>query len=97
MNRLNFEWDKKKAGTNKKKHGVSFDEARSVFYDENAIEFYDPDHSSEEDRFILIGTSHKLKTLVVCHCFRKEGKTVRIISARKADKDEAKFYWSERK
>ena len=97
MKSLKFEWDKSKESTNVKKHGISFDEARTAFYDENAIQFYDPDHSSEEDRFILLGASHKLNTLVVCHCFREEETRVRIISARKADKDEAKVYWSIRK
>ena len=97
MKSLKFEWDKSKESTNIKKHGISFDEARTAFYDENAMQFYDPDHSSEEDRFILLGMSHKLNTLVVCHCFREEETRVRIISARKADKDEAKVYWSSRK
>ncbi len=66
MNKLEFEWDKKKDNTNAKKHGVSFDEAQTAFYDEQAIQFYDPEHSDEEDRFILLGTSFKLKTHVVC-------------------------------
>ncbi len=97
MRRLLFKWDDKKNTVNTKKHGVSFDEAKSVFYDEFAIQFYDPEHSESEDRFILLGTSFKLKTLVVCHCFREEETVVRIISARKADKDEGQVYWSERK
>lgn len=97
MNNLAFEWDNKKNDANQKKHGVSFDEARTVFFDEYAIQFYDPDHSSEEDRFILIGSSHTLKTLVVCHCFREGETKIRIISARKADKNESKFYWGTRK
>jgi len=97
MKLLEFEWDSKKDRVNTKKHGVSFDEARTVFYDEYAIQFLDPEHSESEDRFILLGTSFKLKVLVVCHCFRKEETVVRIISARKADKDEEQVYWSERK
>lgn len=97
MNRLEFEWDLKKAKSNIKKHGVTFEEAQSVFYDEYAIQFYDPEHSESEDRFILLGTSFKSKTLVVCHCFREKETKVRIISARKADKDEQQVYWSERK
>ncbi len=97
MNKLKFEWDKKKAASNLKKHGVSFDEARSVFYDEQAIQFYDPEHSESEDRFILLGTSYKLKTLIVCHCFREKETKIRIISARKADNEEAQVYWSKRK
>jgi len=94
---LEFEWDKKKEKINAKKHGVSFDEAKSVFYDENAIQFYDPEHSDEEERFILLGTSFKLKMLVVCHCFREEETKIRIISARKADTEEKQVYWSNRK
>ena len=97
MNQLEFEWDDRKDKANTKKHGVSFDEARTVFYDEYAIQFFDPEHSESENRFILLGTSFKLKTLVVCHCFRQEETVVRIISARKADKDEEQVYWSERK
>lgn len=97
MSHLKFEWDKRKENANLNKHGISFEEARATFYDENAIQFFDPDHSDEEDRFILLGISHKLNTLVVCHCFREQETSVRIISARKADKDEENFYWSYRK
>jgi uncharacterized DUF497 family protein len=97
MVKILFQWDKRKENANVKKHGISFEEARTSFYDENAIQFLDPDHSDEEERFILLGLSHKLNTLVVCHCFREEETTVRIISARKADKDEANAYWSHRK
>jgi uncharacterized DUF497 family protein len=93
MNRLRFEWDGKKEKTNIKKHGISFDEASSAFYDENAIQFFDPDHSQGEDRFILLGISFKLRVLVVCHCFRKEETVVRIISARKTDRGEGNEYW----
>ena len=94
MKYLVFEWDKKKEKANIKKHGISFEDARTSFYDEHAIQFFDPDHSNDEDRFILLGTNHKLKTLVVCHCFREAEALVRIISARKADKDELDAYWS---
>jgi uncharacterized DUF497 family protein len=97
MKRLEFQWDSEKNERNIKKHGVSFEEAQTVFYDEYAIQFFDPDHSEEEDRFILLGTSFKLKTLVVCHCFRQAEMIIRIISARKADKDEERVYWSARK
>jgi uncharacterized DUF497 family protein len=97
MKQLVFEWDKRKENVNIKKHGISFEEARTTFYDENAVQFFDPDHSDEEGRFILLGVSHRLNTLVVCHCFREEETMVRIISARKADKDEANVYWSYRK
>ncbi len=71
MNEFRFEWDERKEKANIKKHGVSFNEARTVFYDENAIQFFDPDHSKSEDRFILLGISLKLRILVVCHCFRE--------------------------
>jgi len=94
MDYLKFEWDKKKEKANLKKHGVSFEEARTAFYDELAIQFFDPNHSDDEDRFILLGTSYKLNTLVVCHCFRVDEMIIRIISARKADKAELEAYWS---
>ena len=97
MKTLIFEWDNKKNKANIKKHGISFDEARTCFYDEFAIQFYDPDHSEDEDRFILLGNSYKLNTLVICHCFKEEETVVRIISARKADKDETLNYWERRK
>jgi uncharacterized DUF497 family protein len=97
MDELRFEWDKRKERVNIKKHGVSFDEARSVFYDENSIQFFDPDHSENEDRFILLGISFKLRILVVCHCFMESETIVRIISARKADGDEEDEYWRHRR
>ena len=97
MKYLEFEWDENKDQTNTKKHGVSFDEARTAFFDENAIQFFDPDHSETEDRFLLLGTSYSLNTLVVCHCYREDETIVRIISARLADKDEEQAYWGNRK
>lgn len=97
MDDLTFEWDDRKDKANIKKHGISFQEARSTFYDENAIQFFDPDHSDDEDRFILLGSSYRLNTLVVCHCFMEEETIIRIISARKADKDETKAYWKYKK
>ena len=97
MDKIIFEWDDKKDKTNKRQHGVSFEEARTAFYDENAIQYFDPDHSDEEDRFILLGLSFKLKILVVCHCFRESDSVIRIISARKADKEEEYEYWRMRK
>jgi uncharacterized protein len=97
MNELRFEWDERKERANIKKHGVSFNEAQSVFYDENAIQYFDPDHSDDEDRFILLGISYKLRTIVVCHCFRESETIVRIISARKAASDEENEYWSNRR
>ena len=92
MQPIRFEYDQQKAIGNLKKHGVAFDEAKTVFFDENAIRYYDPDHSEEEDRFIMLGLSLKLRALVVCHCFRTDDMSIRIISARKADKREAAAY-----
>ena len=97
MDELRFQWDDKKEQSNIHKHGVSFDEARDVFYDENAMQFFDPDHSETEDRFILLGLSFKSRILIVCHCYRESETVVRLISARKADKDEAHEYWRRRK
>lgn len=96
MTDIGFEWDEKKSKSNIKKHGVSFKEAQTAFYDEQAIVFNDPEHSDEEDRFILLGTSHKLNTLVVCHCFRERESIIRLISARKANKEEEQYYWTQR-
>ena len=93
MRDLRFEWDEDKNRENIKKHGVSFQEAQTVFLDENAMRFFDPDHSRDEDRFIMLGMSFKLRVLVVCHCHRRNDTVIRIISARKADKHEAKDYW----
>jgi uncharacterized DUF497 family protein len=92
MDGLRFEWNESKNKENIKKHGVSFQEAQSIFMDEYAIRFFDPDHSENEDRFIMLGVSFTLRVLVVCHCFRKDDTTIRIISARKADQREAKHY-----
>jgi hypothetical protein len=89
---LRFEWELRKASANEKKHGVSFEEAKSVFYDENARLISDPDHSQDEDRFILLGVSHSLRVILVCHCYRNEGNVIRIISARKATPKESKAY-----
>ena len=92
MHQIRFEWDEKKNRENQRKHGVSFEEAGTVFFDDNAIQYYDPDHSKEEDRFIMLGLSLKLRVLVVCHCFRADDSVIRLISARKANKEEAKAY-----
>jgi uncharacterized DUF497 family protein len=90
-----FEWDEKKSKSNLTKHKVSFDEAQTVFFDSNARMIFDPDHSSSEDRFILLGMSALLRVLVVCHCCREnEGTVIRIISARKANRKEQKQYES---
>ena len=92
MTFLRFEWDEKKDRANQRKHGVSFGEARTVFYDEHAIEFPDPDHSSVEDRFLMLGLSHRLRVLLLCHCFRENESVIRIISARKATREERTVY-----
>jgi uncharacterized protein len=92
MEDLTFAWDSDKSELNKRKHGISFEEAESVFYDEKAIEFYDPEHSDDEDRFLMLGMSFKLRILVVCYCLRDKGSVIRIISARKATRKEGKAY-----
>jgi uncharacterized DUF497 family protein len=89
---IQFEWDPHKAATNLKKHQVSFEEAKSVFYDEFAVQFFDKDHSSAEDRFLMLGLSSEARLLLVCHCEREQGGVIRIISARKATKRESAFY-----
>ena len=96
MHDIRFEWDKRKAALNRRKHGVSFEEAQTVFYDEHAVEFFDPDHSEQEDRFVMLGMSFKLRVLVVCHCVREAQSVIRIISARKATHREAEQYRRER-
>ena len=92
MSNIRFEWDARKASANKKKHGISFEEARTVFFDENAKLIDDPDHSDDEERFVLLGVSSSLKVMLVCHCYREKGNVVRIISARKASPRESKQY-----
>ena len=92
MSALSFEWDERKAAANAKKHGVGFVEAKSVFVDEQAKLIGDPDHSEDEDRFVLLGLSSVLRLLLVCHCYRAEGNVIRIISARKASAHESKSY-----
>jgi len=87
---LRFEWDRRKNAANKRKHGVSFEEAQSVFYDDRAILIDDPDE--DEERFVLLGLSSALRTLVVCHCYREEDNLIRIISARKAQREERVEY-----
>ena len=89
---IKFEWDPTKAASNLKKHQVSFDEAKSVFYDEFAVQFFDEEHSSDEERFLMLGMSSGAKLLIVCHCEREHGEVIRIISARKATKRESAFY-----
>ena len=89
---IRFEWHPGKAAANLKKHQVSFEEAQSVFYDEYAVQFFDEEHSSDEDRFIMLGMSVHTRLLIVCHCEREDGEVIRIISARKATRRESAFY-----
>ena len=92
MTPLHFEWDEAKNRASQRKHGVAFEEACTVFYDEEAIEFYDDEHSGREDRFLLLGLSGRLRVLMVCHCHREGGDVIRIVSARKATTTERKLY-----
>lgn len=92
MDGIKFEWDPNKNEVNKKKHKISFEEAQTVFYDENALVIDDPAHSKEEERFIILGFSKKANMLVVCHCYREADSVIRIISARKATQTEIKQY-----
>lgn len=89
---IEFEWDRAKARINRRKHGVSFEEAKSVFYDEYARQFFDVEHSESEERFIMLGLSDRSRILVVCHCERMKGEIIRIISARKATSREREYY-----
>jgi uncharacterized protein len=90
--KLRFEWDARKAAANRRKHGISFEEAKTVFYDERALLIEDPDDEGEEDRFVLLGISTAIRTLVVCHCYRESDSLIRIISARKASRTERRDY-----
>ncbi len=92
---LKFDWAASKASANLKKHRVSFEEAQSVFYDEFAIQFFDDEHSVDEERFLLLGMGSGVRLLIVCHCEREAGDAIRIISARKATKRESAFYKGE--
>jgi uncharacterized DUF497 family protein len=96
MREVQFEWDEAKNRENRRKHGVPFEEAQTVFLDENAMRFFDPDHSANEDRFLMLGISFRLRVLVVCHCYRVSDSVIRINSARKADKGEEINYWNAR-
>ena len=89
---MDFVWDESKASANQKKHKISFEEAQTVFEDIEALRIFDPDHSEEEERFVLLGLSSKLRILVVCHCYRGEGEQIRIISVRKATRTESLTY-----
>lgn len=92
MDEIRFEWDENKNELNKKKHRISFEEAQTVFYDPEALVIDDPEHSEEEERFIILGLSKRANLLVVCHCYRASETVIRIISARKATRNEAKQY-----
>ena len=94
---IKFEWDKPKAAGNLKKHQVFFKEAKSIFYDEFGVQFFDDEHSKKEERFLMLGMSSGAKLLLVCHCEREHGATIRIISARKEIKRESAFYEGEHK
>ena len=89
---IRFVWDEQRNISNQRKHGVSFEEAQSVFYDEFAVQFFDEDNSVSEDRFLMLGFSEEARLLIVCHCERNQGNIVRIISARKATKNESNYY-----
>jgi len=92
LNNNKFTWDEEKNKANIKKHKVTFSEAATVFDDDNAVYFDDEAHSQEEERFVVIGFSERARMLMVCHCYRDEDAIIRIISARKADKEESEFY-----
>lgn len=92
MDSIKFEWDENKNLLNQKKHKISFEEAQTVFYDTKALVINDPDHSLDEDRFIILGLSRNANLLVVCHCYRESDTVIRIISARKATVTESRQY-----
>ncbi len=92
MHELRFEWDEAKNRSNTRKRGVAFEEAQTVVLDDHAIRFYDPDHSGDEDRFLMLGISFRLRILIVCHCYRGSDRVIRIISARKATRSETVTY-----
>ena len=92
---MRFEWDPAKAASNAKKHTVTFEVAKTVFYDDFAVQFFDEEHSDAEDRFLLLGMSSDARLLLVCHCEREDGDVIRIISARKATETEAQYYRGE--
>ncbi|HRQ89076.1 MAG TPA: BrnT family toxin [Bacteroidia bacterium] len=94
---LRFEWDSRKASSNEKKHGIAFDEAKTVFFDVDALVIPDPEHSKTEERFIILGLSMNHRALVVVHCFRSENAVIRIISARKAGTKEQQPYWGKKR
>jgi uncharacterized DUF497 family protein len=96
MNSISFLWDDRKNIANQKKHGVPFEEAQTVFFEELDTEYYDPGHLESEDRFLMLGHSHRIRVLVVSYTLRKDGTEIRIFSARKATKKEQKVYLGEK-
>jgi uncharacterized protein len=92
---MRFEWDPVKAALNVKKHKVTFETAKTVFYDDFAVQFFDEEHSSDEERFLLLGMTSDARLLLVCHCEREDGEVIRIISARKATETESQYYRGE--
>ncbi len=94
MGNIEFAWDRRKARANLAKHGVSFEEAQTVFLDESARLIDDPDHSEDEDRFLLLGLSFQARCLIVSHCYRQSDSVIRLISARRATVQEEELYWS---
>ena len=92
MSELSFDWDSRKNAANQREHGISFEEATTAFSDEQALLIDDPEHSSDEERFVLLGMSAALRVLVVCHCYREGEDLIRIISARKATRKERSMY-----
>ena len=95
MARIHFAWDDRKATANRKKHGISFEEAQTVFHDEKARLIHAPEQSRDETRFVLLGMSVAFRVLLVCHCYLEDDSTIRIISARKATKNERTYYESQ--
>jgi uncharacterized DUF497 family protein len=89
---LRFEWDPHKATANRQKHRVTFEEAQTVFFDEDALLISDEEHSDDEDRFVLLGKSSELRLILVCHCYRRDDDVIRLISARKANRAEREQY-----
>ncbi len=97
MREIRFAWDAGKSEINRRKHGVSFEEAQTVFFDDDAIQYFDADHATAEDRFLLLGVSFLSRTLMVCHCYHESDDVIRIISARKATSHERRAYTSRKR
>ena len=95
MQKIQFGWDENKNAANLRKHGITFEEASTVFYDDYAIEFDDPDHSVDEERFLIIGYSHQSHICIVSYCYRDSNNIIRIISARLATKNEREVYYEQ--